>query len=258
MENVGVNRQFQWPVRKWNEQQQSVCVLVVLQLAFQHSHLSGVLIKEWYRPDIAPRTRSFSVFSMNFQTLLIYPKISPHGGKTKWLSTCNLLFKSMCMNSIARWWVSNHCKLLAQQQPNPNCFSLLDAQTCFCLQNGCKRLCDSGRRFLYRLLCILRDLQDWYTILHDGLQPYHKRMYRVCQKKCNVKRRFLFFLNRKITKFEINMNIIMWGNLLCVSGFFPVNLGASVNKLFQIYQGMSKTPLAFRHKNVYSWLWFSN
>ena len=33
------------------------------------------------------------------------------------------------------------------------------------------------------------------------------------------------FLNVKITKFDINMNIIMRSNL-CVSGFFPVNLGS--------------------------------
>ena len=38
------------------------------------------------------------------------------------------------------------------------------------------------------------------------------------------------FLNMKITKFEITMNIIMWSNLLSVLGFFPVNFGASVNK----------------------------
>ena len=36
------------------------------------------------------------------------------------------------------------------------------------------------------------------------------------------------FQNMKITTFEIKMNIIMWSNLLCVTGFFPVNFGASV------------------------------
>ena len=35
----------------------------------------------------------------------------------------------------------------------------------------------------------------------------------------------------KITKFEITMNIIMWSNVLCVTGFFPVNFRDSVNKL---------------------------
>ena len=43
----------------------------------------------------------------------------------------------------------------------------------------------------------------------------------------------------KITKFEINMNIIMWSNLLGVSGLFSVKFGASIKKLEQIYQGMS-------------------
>ena len=54
-------------------------------------------------------------------------------------------------------------------------------------------------------------------------------IYRVCQKKVQHEKT-IFFLNMKITKFEIAMNI-MWSNLLCVSGFFPVNFGASVNKL---------------------------
>ena len=44
------------------------------------------------------------------------------------------------------------------------------------------------------------------------------KRYRASTKKINM----------KITKFEINMNIIMWSNLVCVSGFFPVNFGASI------------------------------
>ena len=39
------------------------------------------------------------------------------------------------------------------------------------------------------------------------------------------------YLNMKITKFKINMNIIMWRNLLFVSGFLPVNFGTSIQKL---------------------------
>ena len=51
------------------------------------------------------------------------------------------------------------------------------------------------------------------------------------KKKVRHEKTILFFLNMKITQFEITMNIIMWSNLLCVSGFVPVNFGASVNKL---------------------------
>ena len=35
----------------------------------------------------------------------------------------------------------------------------------------------------------------------------------------------------KITKYEINMSIIMWSNLVRVSGFVPVNFRAPINKL---------------------------
>ena len=39
------------------------------------------------------------------------------------------------------------------------------------------------------------------------------------------------FQNMKITQFEINVNVIMWSNLLCVSGFFHLNFGASIKNL---------------------------
>ena len=53
-------------------------------------------------------------------------------------------------------------------------------------------------------------------------------IYRASQIKGPMKQRF--FLNMKITRFEMNMNIIMWSKYVS-QDFFPVNFGASITKL---------------------------
>ena len=73
---------------------------------------------------------------------------------------------------------------------------------------------------LYAKLYLLR-FEKCHAFIHFPIQGVPKK---VQHEKTN-------FENMKITNFEITMNIIMGSNLLCVSGFFPVNFGASVHKL---------------------------